>query len=97
MDYIIRATISYNNISKHVSAYLIMSSNNYFRHWRCPSNVRFSATTIGLHEDSRGGIVVGDWMAFNNQMKTSIPHGGNGDGEGDSEEIVDNIVGVRIQ
>ena len=26
-------------------------------------------------------------------MKTSIPHGGNGDGEGDSEEIVDNIVG----
>ena len=53
-----------------------------------------SAPTIGLRcEDSRGGIVVGDWMPFNNQMKTSIPHGGNGHGEGDSEEIVDNIVG----
>lgn len=52
-----------------------------------------SATAIGLCEDSRGGIVVGDWITFNNQLKTSIPHGGNGDGEGDSEEIMDNIVG----
>ncbi len=48
---------------------------------------------IGLREDSRGGIVVGDWMAFNNQLKTSLPHVANGDGEGASKEILDNTVG----
>ena len=45
-----------------------------------------SATTIGLSEDSRGVIVVDDWMSFNNQLNTSLPHG-------DMEEILDIIVG----
>ncbi len=43
-----------------------------------------SATKIGLRDDPRGGIVVGDQMAYNSQLNTSNPQGESEDGDGES-------------